>query len=514
MKNKKKVRVKSFFRKGKLVKGYQRNQEIKNKILTGLAGAGLVGAGVLVGKGKKINPDDITKQIISKLPKTDIDEKRIIDNVKEQLTKQKEEINKIVEDKLKNIEPTTINEEKIISGVRKELQKQKDEINKIVENKIKQNANLFQNATISVSSVNQSLIDLPVRQVKLPSRIESLSKKSIEKMQQEAEKLTDEELKEKIFKLSDGMNNYTDSLIDIGKIDRLNDYLKQLQNENFKSRTEESIKKELLEELNNHFKLRISNLDDLIKNKTQFNTDKEYRNRLKKLMDRKRKEIEIYQDERTKRTSKKEISTPTDKDIERFGDILEDFSLQGKLITFKKGRKKGSKDKKKRKNRLPSLRASLLVGGVLGGGIYTLNNSINKMHKISENQAKDKTIILKIPDINNGKNELYKWTDKLNEDRVKKGSSSIKPIVFDDPNLDKQLATKGKSANRLRNLNRIMKGAASDTFPGLATDLHVLKTKKISGKTKQKIMKEVSQKLRILKGMGKFNNINISIFKK
>lgn len=390
MENKKKVKVKSFIRKGKIVKSYNRNQEIRNKILTGLGGAvigaGLLGTGVLIGKGKspKIvqqvsNADDIARQVISKIPKQkDINVDEIVEAVSKKVNQQK------------------ANTDEIVSEILKKIPKQ-------------------QSTSSSSSSITGNILEeIPIRKVKLPARIDGLSKIKIENLTKNAQKATNEQLDKTISKLSSNLSKYQESLTDVIKTDELNTYLDNLKPEKLKQLGRDEsyvkmIKSNIVNDVAKYLKLPIEttkDIDDLVANNTRFNIDKEYRNNLKKLINRKKTELDIYQSELSKR-NKKDIESASSESIDRMKDLLDDFSLNNNYINFNQmfflndvnanfARKVGSKDKKKR-----IVRNALIGLGVAGAGLgsaYLLRRNVNKdMQKLNKvvNNANNTTQKLK-----------------------------------------------------------------------------------------------------------------------
>lgn len=170
---------------------------------------------------------------------------------------------------------------------------------------------------------------------------------------------------------------------------------------------------------------------------------------------------------------------------------------KGRLVRSHKRKNKQYEKVKKNKNLVRLGTTGLAIGGLLGIRHLANKDFEDKIKKIKEALNNDKP-----PEKGE---DIF---SKLNKDRNTPASINSKPFIVDDP---KEVINKGRITERTKNINRIMKGGVADIYPGLATDLYAIKNKKITGKPKQQLIKQVSQKLKILKAMGKFmfsvNNI-------
>lgn len=170
---------------------------------------------------------------------------------------------------------------------------------------------------------------------------------------------------------------------------------------------------------------------------------------------------------------------------------------KGRLVRSHKRKNKQYEKVKKNKNLVRLGTTGLAIGGLLGIRHLANKDFEDKIKKIKEALNNDKP-----PE---KREDIF---SKLNKDRNTPASINSKPFIVDDP---KEVINKGRITERTKNINRIMKGGVANIYPGLATDLYAIKNKKITGKPKQQLIKQVSQKLKILKAMGKFmfsvNNI-------
>ena len=159
MENKKKVKVKSFIRKGRVVKSYSREQENdKGKLIASglgglLLGGGLVGAGILIGKSKKgnvikqvIQNNDVStkkavEEAINKIPKPkSVNTDEIVKNVISRIpTSKPVDTDGIVKDIISKIDNNRSNLDdknkvEILSKVEEVLKQHRDGVDNIISN--------------------------------------------------------------------------------------------------------------------------------------------------------------------------------------------------------------------------------------------------------------------------------------------------------------------------------------------------------------------------------------------
>lgn len=186
------------------------------------------------------------------------------------------------------------------------------------------------------------------------------------------------------------------------------------------------------------------------------------------------------------------------------------------------GRRIGSKDKKKRKSILRSLAPLAVPLGTLSllGGLAYQGNKMDQANAKTKFEQSKELIDLQnknrkelLDDLLGERAETKPKTPEelINEDRVK-GSQVKQGLSLDNPALENKLKNRTtKGANRLRNLDKIMRGSESNKFGGLATDLHVLKNYKkykLDKAAKSKLIKQVASKLSYLKAAGRFSYTN------
>jgi cell fate (sporulation/competence/biofilm development) regulator YmcA (YheA/YmcA/DUF963 family) len=447
---KSKTKVKSYVRKGRIVRQHDRKVDIKSALLGG--GIGILGVGTLtgaylLGKGKvkpqqfKVDTDEIANKIISKLPKENIvNVDDIVSRVSEAtprpiakvkivrpkqpvqqtLTKQDvEDVVKGVLDKQPKPKTTNIDYEEIAKRLTASLPKQQIQ------------------TTSSVSNVvDSNLPVLPLKRVNLPIKIYKLSPKKIEEETKKASEMLDDELDIKINELYEEMKPFIDVEDQINSSKRLKELI-----EEYKKLDKEARQRErwLTEPKNLINKIGLSKVidKDISLDKIDFvlEDDPEYLEKLKKQLTRMSKIKNIYTEELKKRKKLTRnpnaysdngisksvdvdapIITTSQEEIDRLNDFLSDFSAANDLVKFCKkmnqlndshlfflsdlevtfARRLGSKDKVKRMSRLGAgLRIGIpatigaAIGGVAGNMISVHNEGIrSQLNNVNPNYKK------------------------------------------------------------------------------------------------------------------------------
>lgn len=195
-----------------------------------------------------------------------------------------------------------------------------------------------------------------------------------------------------------------------------------------------------------------------------------------------------------------------------FSTTVKTYNRKGKLV--KSHNRKTLTEEQKKRNRVNRQLLGLgMLGVTTGALIYPSLTHTKRAKKIAE--IFDKIDRKRMDDYGMPRNKTQDeiLLEQSINDRTT-GAGNKPSMILDDPIFDKTISNKGRLQPRLKNLNRIIKGGVSDKFPGLATDLHVIKNYKkynLSKLEKSKLIKEVAKKLKVLKVAGKFKTKNNTI---
>lgn len=270
--NFKRTKVKSFIRKGKVVRSYDRSiGDRLRDVAIGATGTALLGGAYLLGKRNGARSLDEVKSLIK--------------NIKPEVTV--------------NV-PTPIVNVTNTPGV----------VNEVINNAIK----------------------LDIVKVKLPSKVYNLSESTINKTASEAAKLTDVKLERTISLISRRLQKYNVSNNELVKLDSLLLSLNRFKTGKFNKESEREYLRKQIIEYRDYFKLPKVDVNEL---NVESVVDRDYATKLKKVITRDKSILDIYQSELTKRREvATNITTPTDADIDRLSGMLDDFSSSRKLTLF------------------------------------------------------------------------------------------------------------------------------------------------------------------------------------
>lgn len=365
---KRNTKVKSYVRKGRIVKQHDRKIDIKSALLGG--GIGVLGIGALtgaylLGKGRVPKPviqqvsnaDEIANKVISKLPKQQIQQPNvtintddIVSRVVSKLPKQEVvDVDDIVSRvskatprpivKVKVVKPKPVQQtltkqdvEDVVSNALGKQPKQTvtnidyDEITKRVTASLpKQQVQ----TTSSISSAS-NVINVPITKIKLPQKINSLSQRTIDVVTKQVEEMSDDQLEKEISKYAKQFEKSTKTQLDISNARTLEGYIDQYK-EGSKKFDKGYLKKQI-DELLDYFQLPKQDIEQV---KYNFDIDKEYVSKLNKLRTRNKNLLDIHQNELTKRRNRNTvIAAPSDEDTSRIYDLLDDFSAANELVEF------------------------------------------------------------------------------------------------------------------------------------------------------------------------------------
>jgi hypothetical protein len=270
--NFKRTKVKSFIRKGKVVRSYDRSiRDRIRDVAIGATGTALLGGAYLLGKRNGARSLDEVKSLIK--------------NIKPEVTV--------------NV-PTPIVNVTNTPGV----------VNEVINNAIK----------------------LDIVRVRLPSKVYNLSESTINKTASEAAKLTDVKLERTISLISRRLQKYNVSNNELVKLDSLLLSLNRFKTGKFNKESEREYLRKQIIEYRDYFKLPKVDVNEL---NVESVVDRDYATKLKKVITRDKSILDIYQSELTKRREvATNITTPTDADIDRLSGMLDDFSSSRKLTLF------------------------------------------------------------------------------------------------------------------------------------------------------------------------------------
>ncbi|GAA6622924.1 glycine zipper family protein [Scytonema sp. NUACC26] len=353
------VKIKSYVRKGKIVKGHDRKIDLRSALIGG--GVGALGVGALAGAymlGKR-----------GTVPKSHLDD------IKD-LLKNKQHIK--VEAPSVTVNPPNIN---VVAPAYSES---------VARN-------------IPVGATNNAIVnvgeEINITKIALPKKINKLSPRSIDRKTNEALNMSDDALEREISKYGARTERFQKTLTDVTNANLLTTYIdelgKSIKGKNKGGRYTQDYLRQEITKLRDYFKLPKVDVEDL---KVNYTPEKEYYDKLRTLANRDKNILDIYQKELNKRIEsrkpKVEIGAD-DESIERMRGLLDDFSKHNNLTHFSMGdlrpsssksfflsdiaefgRRLGSKDKQKRSNNL--LRNTAIGIGsaaLLGAGLYALNKS-------------------------------------------------------------------------------------------------------------------------------------------
>ena len=280
--NFKRTKVKSFIRKGKVVRSYDRSiGDRLRDVAIGATGTALLGGAYLLGKRNGARSLDEVKSLI----------KNITVNV-----------------------PTPIvnvtNTPGVVREIVKEASSKSSKVNEVINNAIK----------------------LDIVRVRLPSKVYNLSESTINKTASEAAKLTDVKLERTISLISRRLQKYNVSNNELVKLDSLLLSLNRFKTGKFNKESEREYLRKQIIEYRDYFKLPKVDVNEL---NVESVVDRDYATKLKKVITRDKSILDIYQSELTKRREvATNITTPTDADIDRLSGMLDDFSSSRKLTLF------------------------------------------------------------------------------------------------------------------------------------------------------------------------------------
>ncbi len=284
--NFKRTKVKSFIRKGKVVRSYDRSiGDRLRDVAIGATGTALLGGAYLLGKRNGARSLDEVKSLIK--------------NIKPEVT-----VN--VPTPIVNVTNTP----GVVREIVKEASSKSSKVNEVINNAIK----------------------LDIVKVKLPSKVYNLSESTINKTASEAAKLTDVKLERTISLISRRLQKYNVSNNELVKLDSLLLSLNRFKTGKFNKESEREYLRKQIIEYRDYFKLPKVDVNEL---NVESVVDRDYATKLKKVITRDKSILDIYQSELTKRREvATNITTPTDADIDRLSGMLDDFSSSRKLTLF------------------------------------------------------------------------------------------------------------------------------------------------------------------------------------
>lgn len=358
--NKKDIKVKNYVRKGKLVKSYKKQIDIKSALLGaggGVLGAGLLGGTFLLGKSRGIkqttkllgdmkgeilnavkhqpnNLDEIVNKVISKIPKQEVNTKQIADDVISKLPKQ-----------------SNVDSESIIRAVEDKVARGNKQLLSDIDNKLgKSNVNNTLNDVVS----NVSKKDISITQVPLPKRKPSIPAR-LDKVLSEA---SDASLEKSIKVRTNELNKYVETQETIFLASKLKPSQDSLKNKllELKELEEKSANKNVGEaityrtdqiqnntnELNaarKHLGLPNINLKKIDEYDFNYTPDKKYERELGSVIDRKKQIRLKYEEELNRRKGTKKATdyeSVSDEKAQRLFDLIDDFSYShSSIINFR-----------------------------------------------------------------------------------------------------------------------------------------------------------------------------------
>ena len=286
--NFKRTKVKSFIRKGKVVRSYDRSiRDRLTDVAIGATGTALLGGAYLLGKRNGARSLDEVKSLI----------KNITVNVPTP--------------SVVNVTNTPGVVREVINNTVKEVSTKSSKVKEVVDNAVKDN-----------------VIKVDITRIPLPKRVDNLTEFAINKTTRDAAKMTDAKLEQSIGLVNKRLKKYAESNKQLVYLERLQTSLNQLKTGKH-NYTDSYLRKEIILYRDSLGLTKIEP-DKLV---IESIVDKEYVTRLKKINNRDTMIKQIYQNELTKRRKSPEV-IEREYDIERTERLLQDFSSSRKLTLF------------------------------------------------------------------------------------------------------------------------------------------------------------------------------------
>jgi hypothetical protein len=296
--SKRRSKVKSFIRKGKVVRSYDRSiRDRLTDVAIGATGTALLGGAYLLGKRNGARSLDEVKSLIKNIkPEVVVNVPTPIVNV----TNTPSVVREVINNTLSN---NTV----------KEVSSNLSKVKEVVEDAIKGN-----------------VIKVDITRIPLPKRVDNLTEFAINKTTRDAAKMTDTKLEQSIGLVNKRLKKYAESNEQLSYLERLEISLNQLKTGKH-NYTDSYLRKEIIL-YRDSLGLPKIEPDKLV---IESIVDKDYITRLKKSNGRDTVIKQIYQSELTKRRKVvTNITTPTDDDIDRLSGMLDDFSSSRRLALF------------------------------------------------------------------------------------------------------------------------------------------------------------------------------------
>ena len=293
--SKRRSKVKSFIRKGKVVRSYDRSiRDRLTDVAIGATGTALLGGAYLLGKRNGARSLDEVKSLIKNIkPEVTVNVPTPIVNV----TNTPSVVREVINNTLSN---NTV----------KEVSSNSSKVNEVINNAVK----------------------LDIVKVKLPAKVNNLSQLTINKTASKAAKMNDVKLERTISLISNRLQKYNVSNDELFKLDSLLLSLNKFKTGKFNKQSEREYLRKQIIEYRDYFKLSKVDVDEL---NVESVVDRDYATKLKKVINRDKSILDIYQSELTKRRKVvTNITTPTDDDIDRLSGMLDDFSSSRRLALF------------------------------------------------------------------------------------------------------------------------------------------------------------------------------------
>jgi hypothetical protein len=284
--NFKRSKVKSFIRKGKVVRSYDRSiRDRLTDVAIGATGTALLGGAYLLGKRNGARSLDEVKSLIK--------------NIRSEVTV--------------NV-PTPIvnvtNSPNVVREVVKEASSKSSKVKEVIDNAIK----------------------VDITRIPLPTKVNNLSQLTINKTKLEAANMNEVKLEKSIGVISKRLAKYNVSNDELVKLDSLLISLNKFKTGKFNRPSEREYLRKQIIEYRDYFKLPKVDVDEL---DVESVVDKDYSTKLKKVINRDKSILDIYQSELTKRRKvATNITAPTDADIDRLSGMLDEFSSSRRLTLF------------------------------------------------------------------------------------------------------------------------------------------------------------------------------------
>lgn len=235
--NFKRTKVKSFIRKGKVVRSYDRSiRDRIRDVAIGATGTALLGGAYLLGKRNGARSLDEVKSLIK--------------NIKPEVT-----VN--VPTPIVNVTNTP----GVVREIVKEASSKSSKVNEVINNAIK----------------------LDIIRVRLPSKVYNLSESTINKTASEAAKLTDVKLERTISLISRRLQKYNVSNNELVKLDSLLLSLNRFKTGKFNKESEREYLRKQIIEYRDYFKLPKVDVNEL---NVESVVDRDYATKLKKVITR------------------------------------------------------------------------------------------------------------------------------------------------------------------------------------------------------------------------------------